>query len=112
MPIATGMIGGITGSAVLSLVLIPVLYSLLDDVRDFLRQVYRKPEWWDRELMPAEEEAFTSAAEEKWEGVGVSVGQSNNNQLVDEYVHSTGEREARGQPSAALQDRWEDEGGC
>ena len=44
-PIATALIGAITSSTLLSLIVVPVTYSLLDDAKELLKKVYGvKPE--------------------------------------------------------------------
>ncbi len=39
-PIATGLIGGLVAATIPSLLVVPVLYSLLDDIKEFLAGVY------------------------------------------------------------------------
>jgi HAE1 family hydrophobic/amphiphilic exporter-1 len=41
-PLATVIIGGLTISTLLTLVVIPVLYTLMDDFGLFLRRIFRK----------------------------------------------------------------------
>jgi len=42
-PIATALIGAIISSTALSLIVVPVVYSLLDDAKEFLRKVFGVP---------------------------------------------------------------------
>lgn len=39
-PIATGIVGALISSTILGLITVPILYSILDDIRQFLRSVY------------------------------------------------------------------------
>jgi len=39
-PIATALIGAIISSTALSLIMVPVAYSMLDDAKEYLRKVY------------------------------------------------------------------------
>ncbi|MBI4562391.1 MAG: efflux RND transporter permease subunit, partial [Candidatus Rokubacteria bacterium] len=55
--ITTGIIGALTASALLSLFIVPVMYSLLHQSREILRAVFAKP-------VPAEAVPAVGAAEE------------------------------------------------
>ena len=56
-PISTGIIGALAASALLSLFIVPVMYSLLHQAREILRAVFAKP-------VPAEAVPAAGAAEE------------------------------------------------
>ncbi|MBI2537359.1 MAG: efflux RND transporter permease subunit, partial [Gemmatimonadetes bacterium] len=50
-PIATGLVGAMISSTVLSLIVVPVFYTIFDDIKEFLVSVYKaKPAV---ELVPA-----------------------------------------------------------
>ena len=41
MPIATGMVGAIVTSTVLTLIVVPVVYTIFEDAKEFLRSLYK-----------------------------------------------------------------------